>query len=331
VADQAGLIFALQAHPDNSAGWAALAREAELCGFHDLVVADHPGSTAAPFVALAGAAGATRTVRLGTTVANLGTWHPFDLASEVSTLDVVSGGRAVLGIGAGHTPGEWTQVGVPYPTPGGRVANMIEVAEATLALLTGETVTAKGASFELAAAVLGWPTGERRHIPLLVGGNNRRLLRWAGQRADLVEITGLGRTLEDGHHHAVRWSAEDLDQSVEIVGESARGRPRPPILGTLVHVVEVTDDRDKALSDLHHRLTAGMPADGMPTVEDLAEVPYVLVGTEAEMADQLQYQQQRWGFRRYTLRPPLEPLMGVLRAAGVSAVTTTERRSSPGK
>ena len=330
MADQAGLIFALQAHPDNGAGWAALAREAESCGFHDLVIADHPGSTAAPFVALAAAAGATRTVRLGTTVANLGTWHPFDLASEVSTLDVVSGGRAVLGIGAGHTPAEWTQVGVPYPTPGGRVTNMIEVAEAALALLSGEKVTAGGSSFELVEAALGWPTGERRHIPLLVGGNNRRLLAWAGQKADLVEITGLGRTLEDGHHHAVRWSAEDLDRSVAIVSEAARDRGRPPILGTLVHVVEVTENREKALSDLHHRLTAGMPADDMPTVEDLAEVPYVLVGTEEEMAAQLRRQQERWGFRRYTLRPPLDPLRGLLRAAGVPPVTTTERRALPG-
>ena len=327
MADPAGLIFALQAHPDNSAGWAALAREAELCGFHDLVVPDHPGSTASPFVALAGAIGATRTVRLGTTVANLGRWHPFDLAREVSTLDVVSGGRAVLGVGAGHTPAEWVQAGLAYPTPAGRVDNMIEVAEAALALLAGETVTATGARFELVDAGLGWPSGERRHIPLLVGGNNRRLLSWAGRRADLIEITGLGRTLGDGHHHAVRWSADDLDRSVAIVAEAARDRSRPPILGTLVHVVEVTDDREKALSDLHHRLAAGMPADGVPTLTDLSEAPYVLVGTEAEMADQLRRQEVRWGFRRYTLRPPLDPVRGILRAAGVPAVMTTERRA----
>lgn len=330
MADQAGLIFALQAHPDNSAGWAALAREAELSGFHDLVIADHPGTTAAPFVALGAAAGATRTVRLGTTVANLGTWHPFDLAREVSTLDVVSGGRAVMGVGAGHTPVEWTQVGRPYPSPAGRVANMIEVAEAARALLTGETVTAKGASFELVNAALGWPAGERRPVPLLVGGNNRRLLAWAGQEADLIEITGLGRTLADGHHHAVRWTTQDLDRSVAIVAEAARGRRRAPILGTLIHVVEVTDDREKALADLHRQLTAGMPAEDAPTVADLAGIPYVLVGTEAEMAAQLRHQQERWGFRRYTLRPPLEPVKAVLRAAGVAEVHTTEHRPLPG-
>src|SRR6185312_13043580 len=112
--------------------------------------------------------------------------------------------------------------------------------------------------------------------------------------------------------------------------EAARGRRRAPILGTLVHVVEVTDDRDKALADLHRQLTAGMPAEGAPTVEDLAEIPYVLVGTEAEMAAQFRRQQERWGFRRYTLRPPLEPVKAVLRAAGVAGVRTTEHRAPPG-
>jgi probable F420-dependent oxidoreductase len=319
VTDPSGLVFALQAHPDNGAGWAALAREAELCGFHDLVVADHPGETAAPFVALAAAVGATRTIRLGTTVANLGAWHPFDLAREVVTLDLVSGGRAVMGIGAGHTPAEWRQVGLEYPTAGGRVDHTIEVAEAALALLAGETVTGGTDRFALNGARLEWPAGERRHIPLLVGGNNRRLLGWAGAHADLVEITGLGRTLADGHHHAVRWSLDDLDQSVAVVSEAARLRRRPPILGTLVHVVELTDDREQALADLHHRLAAGMPPEGVPTVGELAQAPYVLVGTEEEMAAQLERQRQRWGFRRYTLRPPLDPLRPLLARLSGSA------------
>ena len=306
-----GLIFALQAHPDSAPGWADIARQAEATGFHDLVVADHPGTTAAPFVALAAAAGTTRAIRLGTAVANLGRWHPFDLAAEISTLDLVSGGRAVLGIGAGHTPAEWRMRGRAYPDPARRVARMIQVAEATLRLLKGERVSVDGDDFSLEEAVLDWPA-ERRHIPLLVGGNNRALLSWAGAHADLVEVTGLGRTLADGHHHAVRWSPEELDASVQLVTEAARRREHPPILGTLVHVVQLTDDREKALDVLHRRLAVGMPSEAAPRAEDLAACPYVLIGSLDEMTEQLDRQARRWGFRRYTVRPPIGPIVSIM-------------------
>ncbi|HUZ43225.1 MAG TPA: LLM class flavin-dependent oxidoreductase [Acidimicrobiales bacterium] len=313
--EPAPLIFALQAQPESGPEWSEMARAAEAAGFHDLVVADHPGTTAAPFVALAAAAGLTRHVRLGTAVANLGRWHPYDLACEVATLDLVSGTRALLGIGAGHTPAEWLMVGRPYPDPSARVTRMIEVAETCLSLLSGERVTFEGSDFRLEEASVDWPP-ERRRVPLLVGGNNRRLLRWAGANADVVEVTGLGRTLADGHHHAVRWSPEQLDASVEGVREAARGRVHPPILGTLVHVVEVTEDRESALEILHRRLAVGMPPESVPTLEDLGSCPYVLIGSRAEMAEQLAGHQRRWGFRRYTLRPPLAPLRSVMGAPG---------------
>jgi alkanesulfonate monooxygenase SsuD/methylene tetrahydromethanopterin reductase-like flavin-dependent oxidoreductase (luciferase family) len=67
---------------------------------------------------LAAAAAATSRIRLGTYVVNAGAREPLHLASEVATLDVVSGGRAVFGAGAGHTPAEWTMFGRPYPSPG---------------------------------------------------------------------------------------------------------------------------------------------------------------------------------------------------------------------
>ena len=68
--------FALQARPEDAAGWLALARQAEEIGFESLYVADHPGSCAAPFVALAAAAAVTTRLRLGSYVVNAGVREP---------------------------------------------------------------------------------------------------------------------------------------------------------------------------------------------------------------------------------------------------------------
>ena len=177
--------FSLQALPTTATEWLDLARRAEEIGFESFYVADHPGKCASPFVALAAAAAVTDRIRLGSYVSNAGVREPVLLASDVATLDVVSGGRAVLGIGAGHTPAEWEAVGRTRPGVRGRVDHCIEVAERTRAFLADETTV-------------------QERVPLLFGGGNSRLLRWAAASADLIGLSGLGRTLPDGHMHETR-------------------------------------------------------------------------------------------------------------------------------
>ena len=108
--------FGLQATLDSDPrAWLDLARRAEGSGFDALYVADHLGATASPFTALAAAAGATSTLKLGTYVLNTGIRDPLSIASEAATLDVISHGRFMLGLGAGHTPAEWSMTGREYP------------------------------------------------------------------------------------------------------------------------------------------------------------------------------------------------------------------------
>src|SRR5207248_5767674 len=90
------------------------------------------------------AAAVTSKVRLATAVVNAGVWDPVALAAAVATLDVISDGRAVLGVGTGHTPTEWTTVGLTYPRPAERVERLVEVVDAVRQLLAGETVTVEG-------------------------------------------------------------------------------------------------------------------------------------------------------------------------------------------
>lgn len=289
------LTFGVQADPAEQPQWAAFARRVEQLGFDRLVVADHPASGSAPFVALAAAASVTTRLQLGSYVVNAGAWEPVALASQVATLDVVSEGRALLGIGAGHTPAEWLMRGVPYPSPGARIDRMIELVEATQRLLRHDEVSVDGAHVTLVDARLDAPRPVQDPVPLLVGGNGRRVLTYAAEHADVVGMSGLGRTLEDGHRHEVRWAEDDITRSVELVHAAADAVGREPRLEALVQYVELTDDAEAAAAKLAERI-AGL------TVEQVLAAPFVWMGTADEIAADLHRFHDRWGISSYVVR-----------------------------
>ena len=281
--------FALQVQPLDAAEWLDTARRAEAAGFDTLTAADHPGACAAPFVALAAAAAVTTTIKLGSYVVNAGVREPMLLATDVATLDVVSGGRAVLGIGAGHTPAEWAAVGRVRPDVRGRVERCIAVTEATRRLLAGEKVTVDTPGLTMHNALLEKPRPVQERVPLLMGTANSRLLRWAGEHADIVGLTGLGRTKADGHQHEARWRLADVDAQVALARAGGDA-----VLEALVQQVEITDDVDTALAENAHEL-------GM-SVAELREVPFLLVGSEDEIVAAVRRNRQRWGITRYAVR-----------------------------
>jgi probable F420-dependent oxidoreductase len=290
--------FSLQVEPRNAAEWLDTARRAEAAGFDTLLTADHPGSCASPFVALAAAAAVTSTIKLGSYVVNAGIREPMLLAAEVATLDVVSGGRAVLGIGAGHTPVEWAAVGRTRPDAQGRVDRCIAVAEATRRLLDGDEVTVDGPHLTMSGAKLSEPRPVQERVPMIFGGGNSQLLRWARDNVEMIGLSGLGRTLADGHSHTVRWRLDQIDAQVDFV----RGKE----LEALVQKVEITDDAETALKEM-----AG--STGL-TVDELRQVPFVLVGTEDEIVASIAEHGRRWGITRYAVRRDALDLLGPLLA-----------------
>jgi probable F420-dependent oxidoreductase len=280
-----GMTFSLQAVPSGAREWRELAVRAERAGFDTLLVPDHPGSCAAPFVALAAAAAVTDTIGLGSNVTNAGVREAIHIAVDVATLDVVSGGRARVGLGAGHTPVEWRAIGRERPDVAGRVDRCLHVATAVRALLDGEAV---------GDAVLEKPRPVQARVPLSLGTANSELLRWAGEHADIVGLSGLGRTLQDGHSHLTRWKPSQIDQQISCVDAGAAGRADPPAREALVQIVEITDDAEAVAAPHAERL-------GMP-VADLLAAPFVLIGTVAEIRSAMARHEERWGITRYVTR-----------------------------
>ncbi len=304
--------FGVQASPESgAAAWLDLAVKAEDLGFDALYVAHHVGVAASPFVALAAAAAVTSTLRLGTYVVNCGVRDPLAIASDAATLDQLSDGRVVLGLGAGHTPAEWTMSGRAYPTAAERVGRLAETVEVVGALIRGDTVTYHGRHLDLDEAVLAQPRPVQARIPLLVGGNGSALLRIAGRAADVVGLTGLGRTLADGHRHEVDWRRDAIDDRVALGACCGRGAERAPVLDALVQHVEITDDRDDA-AERCARLAPGM------TPSDVVSAPYALVGSVEQLVEEITGHRDRWGITSY-----------VVRAAAVDLVAPIIERFAP--
>ncbi len=171
---------------------ARVARQAEDSGFFYVAVCDH---TAIPrrradamsttwydtIATLGWLAGITTRIRLMSHVYIAAQRHPLRAAKEFSTLDVLSGGRVIIGVGAGHVNEEFDLFGPPFDERG---AGLDEAIDAMTAALTDEYPTLPGPR---------WPAGDlgvsprpvqRPRPPIWVGGSSRAALRRAAQRAD---------------------------------------------------------------------------------------------------------------------------------------------------
>jgi probable F420-dependent oxidoreductase len=293
------ITISVQAEPADLRSWLSLAKRLETAGFYGLLMGDHPGSGTSPWPALGSAAAVTETLMLGTYVVQAGVREPMHVAADAATLDILAPGRVVLGVGAGHTPREWADVGRARPGPQQRAERLAEFVTAVAALLKGETVTLDGRHLALRDSLLdGLPASNR--VSLAIGGGHPLVLRAAARHADIVGLSGLGRTLPDGHHHRVRWSQADLHRQLQLVREEAQQAGRTPVIEVLVQVVRVTDDRAGAVAEL----SAGNHG---ATAEDLDRTPFVLIGTHEQMADQMLAQAEDLGITSYVVREPAVP------------------------
>jgi F420-dependent oxidoreductase-like protein len=160
----------------------AQAQEAEAAGFDSVFVMDHfyqlpmLGSPDQPmleaYTALGGLATATERVQLGTMVTGNTYRNPTLLAKAITTLDVVSGGRAILGIGTGWFELEHDQLGFEFGTFTDRFNKLDEALQIILPMIKGERPTFSGKYYRTQEAMAN--PRFRDHIPLLIGGSGEK-------------------------------------------------------------------------------------------------------------------------------------------------------------
>jgi probable F420-dependent oxidoreductase len=137
-----------------------------------------------PLTVLTLAAGATTTVRLGTSVLNLPWYPPIALARSLTTIDVASGGRLIPGFGAGWSPDEYRAAGVPWRNRGAQMEDSLDALEAIWTVSPGSPVSYHGAVWEMPGSYVDLEPAQRPRLPIYLGGVSEAALRRIGRRAD---------------------------------------------------------------------------------------------------------------------------------------------------
>jgi probable F420-dependent oxidoreductase len=174
--------------------WLDFARRVEDNGIDVLLLRDHFsagafGQQLAPFSGLAAAAAVTTRLRLGTIVLSNDFRHPAIMAHEAASLDLISGGRFELGIGAGWYRPEYDAAGMAFDAPGQRIARLDESLRIIKGLLAGMPVHRTSDFYRIDGLDLDvLPTPRRSSPRLLVGAGGPRMLRLAARHADIVGV-----------------------------------------------------------------------------------------------------------------------------------------------
>lgn len=212
-----------------------LARRAEALGFDHLWTFDRlfhrTVPVLEPFTVLSHVAAITTRARLGTSVAILTYRNPFVFAKVVSTLDVLSNGRVILGLSLGRNENEFAAGGVD---PRKRVRAFIDALNLMKSLWTGEPVSYEGPFWRATEAVELPRPVQKPHPPILLGGAAESVLRRAGRYADGWIAGGM-------------LTPEDVREKYRIVAESATQSSRrgKPVLGKIIYI-SLNENEDEA-------------------------------------------------------------------------------------
>ena len=276
-------------------GWpdlAATARRIEELGFVSLYSNDHlfpaagaryqaedapPGPFLEGWITLAGFAMVTSRVELGVLVSSAGYRSVGMLVKQVTAVDHLSGGRAVLGLGAGWHPRDHAAFGFGLPAIGPRLDRLEEQAAAARALLDGETVTTEGQHVRLDRAV-NLPRPVRDHVPLLIGGGGeKRTLRIVAQHADVwngegdVETWARKNRILDEHCAAVGHDPSTIRRTVGLPAASIRPTRAAAVIALAERFRANGLDADEALAAADTSPMAGTADEVASTLAAYAE------------------------------------------------------------
>lgn len=216
---------------------ATLAAAAEAAGFAAAYVTEHPfpgdewlssgGHHALdPLIALAVAAQATTRLRLHTNLFIPAYRNPFLAAKAVATLDVLSGGRVILGIGAGYLEAEFNALGADFAARNDRTDEAIIAMKQAW---SGESVVADGAGYQATGNTMLPRPVQRPNPPIWIGGNSKRAIRRAVELADGWSPFPIPAKAAGRVHTAPLVTADDMADRLAYAADHARavGRTAP--------------------------------------------------------------------------------------------------------
>jgi probable F420-dependent oxidoreductase len=310
-------------------------RAIERLGYAAFAIPDHFMIPVAPLLALQAVAAATSTLRVTPTVLNQDLRHPAVLAKELATLDLLSGGRLEIGIGAGWMQDEYQQAGIPFDTAPVRIERLEEVVSILKGLHGDGPFSFTGKHFTI-SGLNGLPKpAQRPHPPVLIGGAGRQVLSVAGRHADIVQI--LPRTAGGTAPGEARpFTTDAYQEKIGWVQKAAGDRFNEIELGAQLLAVTITDNPDEAFDAFYQRFSRRL-GDTAPPRDELRASPLIAIGTVEEICARLLQVRERFGISYFMAPPgsPPETLEPVIERLGHVAATgkggaTGPRRVPPG-
>ena len=295
--------FGVQSYaPTTAQAWRDQARRAEELGFSTFSVADHvigpgpalaatnhPVQTVAVIPAMAVAAEATSTIRIGSRVLCVDYRQPVMLAKEAATLDFFAGGRLELGLGCGWLQGEYEAMGVGFDPAGVRLDRLEEVIGLLRASFAGDELDVTGDHVH-AVGFVAVPVPDRQP-PLMIGGGSRRVLGIAGREADIVSLNFDNSSGKIGPAGVGSSTAELTAKKIEWIRDGAGDRFDDVEIEIGAYFTVVTDDASTI--DNMAAMFGLAPA-------EFAEHPHALIGTVDSICAQLEVRRDRYGISYVT-------------------------------
>jgi probable F420-dependent oxidoreductase len=267
--------------------WAHFARRLEDLGFSTLSVGDHLTGGYGPIAAMVAAACATTELRVGALTFCNDYRHPVVLAQEVATVDVLSGGRAELGLGAGWMRADYERAGIPMGRPSERIERLAEAVRLMKEVFRGGPTAFSGTHYRVVGheglprpAQQPWP-------PIVIGGSGAKVLALAAREADIV---GLNVSLHEGTLGGAGGASATRRATLDklaTVRDAAGARFGDLELEVYVHVTDVGRDRAAQLE----RAAAALRI----SPSEAAESPHVVVGGTDEVCDTLVRRREELG------------------------------------
>ena len=287
-----------------------VAQEAEELGFElitcpDHIVQERPGGqvdgTALaydPFLIAAAMAEATKKIQVGQLVLCNLFRHPAITAQSLTSLDRLSNGRAIAGMGTGWTETEFRMTGIPFPDITTRLRMLDEALTCMRSLWTNEETTFDGEFYHFKDAIL-WPKPVRKpHPPFLLGGSGKGLLRIAAKHAECVNIiSDVGKAGQITFESIQKLTDDSFRAKVKFVREEAKkhGRdPRSIRLSNVIFTLGIVDS--KAEGDA---IAENMGAMFGISAEAARQSPMSLIGTPEECTAELQRRAREWEIEQF--------------------------------
>ena len=281
-------------------------------GFYSVSINDHffsPfGSGQMPqlecFSTLSAIAAVTKNVRLTPTVTAMSFRSPPMLAKITSTLDQISNGRLILGLGAGWQRSEYDAHGYPYPSNVERLDQLSDGIKLIKAMWTQDEPTYRGRFFSIEKAYNHPRPVQKPHPPIMLGGAGKKLLQIAGaeaQIANLIPPIVNGKDFVQDPAAAVKFDKAEITRRIEMLRSFTRAAGRDPGSIEISGIAMLSIARDKSTADAAVKATAtGM---GFPSDDAARRSPVLLMGTPDEVRRELRSRIEQFGMTYFIVFP----------------------------